>query len=176
MVVDIVILALLKLGPKHGYNIKKHIEHILQRQTRMNTNLLYPALHRLEKSKAIEKKAEMQEGKPTKNIYRITSIGKDLLKESIEEFGEADASKEDEFLARLAFFSLIDERTQNQILSQRKTALKLKLKHRESMRTEYSGYIKSPWLQRIIDFRERQLIEEIKWIEELEKLSAKSWK
>ena len=173
MVIDIVILALLKRGPSHGYYIKKDIENILQKRSRLNTNLLYPALHRLEKAEAIEKKSEAQDGKPAKHIYRITPGGKEYLHRLIEEFTDTDAAKEDEFLTRLAFFDLIDGTTRTKILRKRKSALETKLKFKTDVGSDYTAYLESPWVKAIMEFRDRQIYQELEWIEKLLIMTSK---
>ena len=171
MVADIMILALLRLGPKHGYDIKKRIERILQQKGRMNTNLLYPALHRLEEMQAIERDVHEQDGRPTKFVYRITPIGERHLRELIEQFGEAEAAKEDEFLVRLACFDLVDERSRLRILDQRRLALTQRLTRGKTIRAVWAEDIDSPWIERIVSFGERRLREELGWLEEIEKLA-----
>jgi outer membrane protein len=42
------------LKSKHGYEIKKNVSQILERETKLNNNLLYPALLCLEKAGAVE--------------------------------------------------------------------------------------------------------------------------
>ena len=107
-VTEILILALLKAHPQHGYEIRKHTALIL-RQPKLNTNLLYPALHRLELSKAIEKKVLEQKGRPAKHVYSITPLGAERFAQLLRQFGEVDAEDEDEFLVRVAFFQFLDE-------------------------------------------------------------------
>lgn len=171
MITEIVILALLKLGPKHGYEIKKHIESVLRRKTGMNTNLLYPCLHKLEAQKAVAKQVREQKGRPTKHLYRITRKGEGLFQQLIEHFGEAEAAKDDEFLVRLAFFDFLDYNARLRILEARKRELALGLQHRQSIHSEYANVYDSPWVRQIAGFGEKQLAQEIVWLEELEKLA-----
>ncbi len=174
MVAEIMILALLRSGPKHGYDIKKRIERILQRKGRMNTNLLYPALHRLEEMGAIERQVREQDGRPTKHVYRVTPVGEGHLRELIEQFGETEAAKEDEFLVRLACFDLVEERIRFRILDQRKVALAQRLSRGNSIRALLAEEFDSPWIERIVSFGEHRFREELAWIQELEKLAAGS--
>ena len=168
MVTEIVILALLKLGPTHGYEIKKHIESILRRRTRMNTNLLYPALHRLEKQAAIRRQVREQRGRPAKHLYSLTPRGEALFQELIEHFDDVEATKEDEFLARVAFFDFLDEASRLRVLDARRRELRRREEHHGSLHTAYRGFYDSPWVQRIADFSEKQAREEMAWLQELE--------
>ena len=169
MVTEIVILALLRLGPKHGYEISNDIKAIFRRRTPLNTNLLYPALHRLEAQKAVEKEVREQQGKPTKHLYRITPAGIALFQELIGQFGEVEAAKDDEFLVRLAFFDFIDEPTRLRILDMRKRDLTQGLKQHEKLRSAYAHLYASSWVRQISDFSEKHIAAEIEWVEALEK-------
>ena len=46
MYVDILLLAELTTGPKHGYEIKKNVQNRLGENFELNHNTLYPALRR----------------------------------------------------------------------------------------------------------------------------------
>lgn len=169
MVTDIVILALLGLGPKHGYEIKKDFETILRRKSNMNTNLLYPALHRLEKQGAVEMHVREQKGRPARHLYRITPKGGELFHELIGSFGPADAAKEDEFLVRLAFFDFLDDAARLRILDARVREQSARLERRRTIHTKYAGLYESAWVRRVTEFGLKQLEEELAWLEGLRK-------
>ncbi|BAR84187.1 GNAT family acetyltransferase [Bacillus thuringiensis serovar tolworthi] len=63
MYVDILLLAELTTGPKHGYEIKKNVQNRLGENFELNHNMLYPALRRFENMGAITKKIQKQEKK-----------------------------------------------------------------------------------------------------------------
>ncbi len=170
-VTEILILALLKAHPQHGYEIRKHTALIL-RQPKLITNLLYPALHRLELSKAIEKKVLEQKGRPAKHVYSITPLGAERFAQLLRQFGEVDAEDEDEFLVRVAFFQFLDESSRIQTLALRKAERQNALTHWKTLPADYAGKFVSPWIEEIGRFRERQLEQEIEWIEELESIAA----
>jgi DNA-binding PadR family transcriptional regulator len=170
-VTEIVILALLKARPQHGYEIRKHTASIL-RQPELNTNLLYPALHRLERSRAIEKRVLEQKGRPTKHVYRITTVGAARFAQLLQQFGEVDAEDEDEFLVRVAFFQFLDRSSRMQVLALRKLERQNALAHWRTLPADYAGEFVSPWIEEIGRFRERQLEQEIEWIEELEAIAS----
>ena len=172
---DIVILALLLLGPRHGYEIKKDIGRIMQARSRLNNNLLYPALHRLEKMGAVEGRIEEQEGKPARHVYWITAMGREVFQDLIGQFSETDAAKDEEFLARLAFFDMVDSPTRQRILAERKRQLARQLDNRKSLGAEYApgfgALMDSVWVDRLLGFEQQRLADEIAWIEELETLA-----
>lgn len=171
MITEIIILALLKKGPKHGYEIKKSIESIMQRRTRLNNNLLYPALHALESMGAIEGGVEEKDGKPIRRTYRITAAGELVFQEQVRKFDDADAAKDDEFQVRLAFFDLLDPRTRMLILDKRRLELERQLEHRKSIGADFGRTYDSPWVKQIFKFGESRLEDELRWIGELEGLA-----
>ena len=50
---EILILAMLRAGPRHGYEIKKDIERALGRTVSLNNKTLYLALKRFEEIGAV---------------------------------------------------------------------------------------------------------------------------
>src|SRR5215469_1789725 len=78
-------LRVLADGPRHGYEIKKHVERILGGRS-INNNVLYPALRRFEEQGAIERvAAEADPGRPPRNVYRLTDAGHDQLQAMIRD-------------------------------------------------------------------------------------------
>jgi DNA-binding PadR family transcriptional regulator len=167
MVIDIIILALLSKSPRHGYEIKKDLSLIFYGRKKLNNNLLYPALLRLEKEGSIKKEIVRQTGKPDKNVYTITPTGKNMFSKQINIFDKEEASRNDEFLVRLAFFDMIDPSIQKKVLDMRLDELKLKSVKLKTMTDGFKGEFDSHWVSSILSFHERNLSEEIGWVESL---------
>ncbi len=169
MTTDIIILALLNQGPRYGYDIKKHVSQIMGRQTSMNNNLLYPALHRLKEMGAVRCEIQAQEGRPNKHVYSIAPVGAEILRDLVGQFDEPEAAKDDEFQVRLAFFDLLDDPEKLRILGLRRKILDQRLEHRRTLQGTYAGDYESPWLERLMAFEQNRLVEEIAWVQELER-------
>ncbi len=174
MLTDIVVLALLKMGPKHGYDIRKKIDLVFTRDRKMNTNLLYPALHRLEKSGAVEREVRKQEGKPARHTYRITAKGLSLFRKLIVDFGDAEAVKDEEFIARVAFFDFLNGDERRVILKRRRAALQDRLAHGQTKREIVAEVFKSFWVERTLQWSELRIFNELSWIDELERDARRS--
>jgi len=172
--VDMIVLALLSEGPRHGYEIRKDIGRILFSKTRLNNNLLYPALHRLEEMGAITMTVQEQPGKPSRHVYRITSVGKEILREMVNAFGEEDAGARDTFLAHLAFFDRIEPADQLRILGLRRDSLEEALDHRKALASEYLDEYDSRWAREIIEFEIQSLKREITWVDGLKKAATQT--
>jgi len=76
MIQDLVLLGLLRKGPKHGYEIKKSIEQVLSTFTNVDSKSIYYPLRRLEKKGLVTKKPGRKGKRPAKFIYKITGEGK----------------------------------------------------------------------------------------------------
>ena len=76
---DLLILQTLQWGPQHGYGIgqmnKANSGEVLQ----VDTGSLYPALHRLERQKAISSEWKISENNQQVKVYRLTANGKKQL-------------------------------------------------------------------------------------------------
>jgi transcriptional regulator len=76
---DLLILQTLQWGPQHGYGISQLIRTNSGEVLQVDTGSLYPALHRLERQKAISSGWKISENKQQVKVYRLTANGKKLL-------------------------------------------------------------------------------------------------
>ena len=76
---DLLILQTLQWGPQHGYGISQLIRTNSGEVLQVDTGSLYPALHRLERQKAISSEWKISENKQQVKVYRLTANGKKLL-------------------------------------------------------------------------------------------------
>ena len=73
---DLLFLGLLMNGPKHGYEIKRHIEQELTPYISLQLKSIYYPLTRMEHEGLISKEVGREGKWPEKFIYRITLKGK----------------------------------------------------------------------------------------------------
>src|SRR5436190_19287837 len=78
---DLLILKVLSLEPKHGWAIAKRIQQISKEQLQVQQGSLYPALHRLEQQGWI--KAEWRTGETGREakFYSLTRTGRKHMEE-----------------------------------------------------------------------------------------------
>jgi len=129
--VEIVILRRLFGGPAHGYELRKRVEETTGFV--LHNNSLYPALKRFEEAGAVTKTAERQEGRPSRLVYTLTEVGRDLLHDMIADLPPEAAADDGEFMARLGQFSLIDPAEQAAVLAARAGAVQVRLAHVRKM-------------------------------------------
>ena len=76
---DLLILQTLQWGPRHGYGISQAIRTGSSDVLRADTGSLYPALHRLERTKWIVAEWKKSENQQRVKVYRLTAAGKKQL-------------------------------------------------------------------------------------------------
>lgn len=96
------ILGVLSLRPCSGYDIKKFCDHSIAHFWSENYGHIYPVLKQLEAEGAICKETEFTEGKPARNVYRLTDKGRNELKEWLLQSVEPEPHRM-EFLLQLFF-------------------------------------------------------------------------
>jgi transcriptional regulator len=76
---DLLILKVLSLGPKHGWAIAKRIQQISKEQLQVQQGSLYPALYRVEQQGWIKAAwRETETGRQAK-FYALTAAGRKQL-------------------------------------------------------------------------------------------------
>src|SRR5215475_8495265 len=88
---EILILAMLRQGARHGYEIKKDVERALGGMVALNNKTLYLALKRFEAMGAVIREIVPQEGKPNRHLYHLTERGVELLLVYLRDFGPEQA-------------------------------------------------------------------------------------
>lgn len=75
----LLILALLEIEPRHGYELSKLIEAKSGGVVRVHAASLYPLLYRLEKRRWIEGRWVERAGQRRRRYYRLTAEGRRQL-------------------------------------------------------------------------------------------------
>ena len=73
--VEFAALGFLVEASMHGYELRERLSAGLGSLWRIASSQLYNVLHRLEKKGGIECHVELQSGRPSRNVVRITAIG-----------------------------------------------------------------------------------------------------
>jgi DNA-binding PadR family transcriptional regulator len=120
---DLIILATLLDGPKHGYQLKREAGFILG-QGAMHNNLVYPLLRRFSAEGWVTKKSVPGERGQTRLQYAITALGRRELVARLSEFGKEDASSFGGFITRVGMFEVLEAPVRGRILNQRESYLR----------------------------------------------------
>src|SRR5260370_11005711 len=130
---EIVILAMLHQGPRHGYEIKKDIERALGGMVPLNHNALYLTLKRFEEIGAVTRQVIPQEGKPNRHLYQLTEGGIELLHVHLRDFEPEQAGADAEFFTRVSFFDLLEAHEREAILTKRLVYLEACLQYLQKL-------------------------------------------
>jgi PadR family transcriptional regulator PadR len=72
---ELLVLAALKDGPGHGYEIGQTLRERSGGAFDVQEGSLYPALHRMERAKLLSSKWERGDGGPRRRVYQLTARG-----------------------------------------------------------------------------------------------------
>ncbi|MEK5255627.1 PadR family transcriptional regulator [Paenibacillus sp. FSL F4-0125] len=133
MDIEVLILAQLMKGSKHGYEIKKNIIFVMGNDKIVNNNSLYPKLKLFEKRGWVIKKTEMQENRPKRYVYSITAEGEERFHICLNEFTLETICIDNEWSIRLAYYELLDQEARRRLLDYRETYMKEKLEHLQQL-------------------------------------------
>ncbi len=76
---DLLILKIISLEPKHGWAIAKRIEQVSEEVLQIQQGSLYPALHRLEQQGWIKASWDLTETGRKAKFYSLTRAGRAQL-------------------------------------------------------------------------------------------------
>src|SRR5229473_6827143 len=130
---EILILAMLRQGPRHGYEIKKDIDRALGGMVPLNNKTLYLTLKHFEELGAVTRQVIPQEGKPNRHLYQLTERGIELLQASLRDFPASQAGSDAEFFTRVSFFNLLEVQEREVILTKRLAYLEACLEYLQNL-------------------------------------------
>ena len=99
-------LGILTMRDATGYEIKKVFEDDLSHFCEASFGSIYPALNRMTEDGWIACKAEVQDGRPDKKVYSITSAGRMAFMDALQKKPRKDRIRS-EFLAMMMFSDLM---------------------------------------------------------------------
>ena len=85
---EALILAALRDGPRHGYQLALEIERRGRGRFRFNHGTLYPILHKLEKEGIIVGEWSSEDGGRKRKQYALTGRGRDYVEELLNSWSE----------------------------------------------------------------------------------------
>jgi DNA-binding PadR family transcriptional regulator len=165
---DLLLLATLLEGPKHGYALKKQAA-FFSSGAEMHNNLVYPLLRRfVAEGWVSQKKAPGKRGQ-TRVVYALMAAGRAELVRRLRDFGEADARSAEAFHLRVGLFGVLGKAAHEEILEKRESYLAERDQRlaaiEKNMELERYG-------AEVVRFRRREIQAERRWIELLRKLSG----
>jgi DNA-binding PadR family transcriptional regulator len=162
---DLILLANLLAGPKHGYALKKQVG-LVSGQSEMHNNLVYPLLRRFVKSGWVSQRKGPGERGQTREIYALTKKGRQELVRRLSHFTSKEVTLENAFHLRVGLFMVLDTEARSRILAARDEWLAA----REQRLRRISGALDTgPWGGEVVHFLRDQIRSERKWISRLKR-------
>lgn len=84
---ELLVLAQLESGPRHGYEIGQQIERRSGGAVSFNVASLYPVLYRLERRRLVAGRWVEKAGQRRRRYYTLTKNGRNVLAEQRETWG-----------------------------------------------------------------------------------------
>ena len=165
---DLLILALLLEGPKHGYALKKGAAQIFGTHD-MHNNLVYPLLRRFVSQKWVTVKSAKGDRGQTRQVYSLTAHGREALISRLRDFSLTDAESLEQFSVRVGLFDILPPHDRLAILDRRQSYL-------EQRATRLSAFEQrndmGTFPNQVVAFLGASAQSELAWIERLRKLAA----
>lgn len=160
---DLLLLAALLPGPRHGYALKKQVG-LLTGQHAMHNNLVYPLLRRFVEHAWVSKRRAAGERGQTREVYALTGKGRQELLRRLADDAENEAASDNGFRLRVGLFSILDQETRQRILTSRDQFLA----SREERLAQISATLDpGPWGGEVVRFFREQVRAERSWIASL---------
>jgi len=166
---DLILLAMLAGGPKHGYRLKREAAAVFG-QGELHNNLVYPLLRRFTAEGWVTKKTMPGSRGQTRQQYAITPLGRRTLLERLREFSEQDARSEDAFRTRVGLFEMLPPEDVARILSVREDFLRSR---NERLTVLQKAMDLGVYGAEVVVFQRRQIETELAWIRRLHQLNSK---
>jgi DNA-binding PadR family transcriptional regulator len=162
---DLVLLAALLSGPQHGYALKKQVGLISGKRD-MHNNLVYPLLRRFVENGWVSKREAAGQRGQTRELYALTTKGKQELLRHLGDYTEKEAPSDSEFHLRVGLFAVLDAATRARILAERDRWLAA----REQNLARISAAVDTgPWGGEVVNFLGERTQAERAWIARLER-------
>ncbi|HKW26653.1 MAG TPA: PadR family transcriptional regulator [Terriglobales bacterium] len=165
--IDLIILANLVDGPKHGYALKKQAGMVFA-QSELHNNLVYPLLRRFTGQGWVTKKSAPGERGQTRLQYALTAAGRRALLERLNTFGEKEAQSSEEFLLRVGLFELLEPAARERILNARQQVLTRREEHFARLQQVELGTYGSE----VVGFLRQRVKDELNWLCRLHRPAA----
>lgn len=166
---DLIILATLLPGPRHGYHIKRQAGMILGQEL-LHNNLVYPLLRRFVANKWVTRKTAPGERGQTRNLYAMTALGKKELITRLSQFGEQEAGAKHAFRLRVGMFHLLKPKVRMQILDTREQFLRRRI---ERVKGIVANFAMDRFAAEVTSRSSTEAKGELEWIQHLRKISSK---
>ena len=154
------LLGALMSGPRHGYEIMQFLDTALGSTWHVGTSQLYALLKRLERDNLLRSGVEIQDTRPSKRIFSLTSGGKKVFMDWLKSPTEHVRDLRIEFLAKLFFFDMLSLKGGNELIKAQVQVLK-QMKERIQQKQEKE---KDPFNKLVLGFKMVTVESWLQWL------------
>jgi DNA-binding PadR family transcriptional regulator len=166
---DLLLLATLLDGPKHGYALKARAGLITGRPD-LHNNLVYPLLRRFVANGWVTQRQSPGERGQTRQVYSLTLRGRAAIVERLRRFTEKESQSASAFHLRVGLFEILDPADRAQILAARTAHLESRLQKFLHLQAHTNL---GPYGGEVVRYLCEQLRAEFTWIKRLERRSRR---
>ncbi len=163
---DLIILAMLLPGRKHGYQLKHEAGIILGHDV-LHNNLVYPLLRRFMNNKWVSRKTVAGQRGQTRHQYSLTALGRKELLTRLASFTEQDARSEDGFRLRVGMFWCLKPEVRERILEAREKSLRART---AGLKNIEASFPLDRYAGEVTSHMRAEAESELEWIAHLRKL------
>ncbi len=167
---DLILLAALLDGPKHGWVLKK-LGGLVTGHGDMHNNLVYPLMKKFVAQGWVRRRAEAGRRGQIRAVYSLTLPGNRELFRRLNQFAEKEAASATEFRLRVGLFQLLSAEARKRILDERGRWLAAREERFVALQQQLTAIKAGAWGPEVVDFLIAEVRAERKWIAALEKKS-----
>ena len=123
---DLIVLAMLLPGPRHGYQLKREAGIVLGQEA-LHNNLVYPLLRRFVTHRWVKRRTAPGERGQTKHLYSLTALGREQLISQLSMYSDQDARSAEGFRVRVSLFWLLKPDARHRVMDGREKFLRSRL-------------------------------------------------
>lgn len=108
MSLKLAFLAFLRMGPKHGYELKADFEELFGGLWEVNAGQIYTTLSRMQRDGLVTNERVTQDDRPDKKVYVLTAAGEGEIEQWFKDLVHSGDTPRDELLIKVFVFYRLD--------------------------------------------------------------------
>jgi DNA-binding PadR family transcriptional regulator len=168
---DLILLAALLDGPKHGWVLKK-VGSWVTGHAEMHSNLVYPTMKKFVNNDWVKQRSAAGKRGQTRRVYSLTARGRQELFRKLGEFQAKQAASASEFRLRVGLFGILNNDARARILGERGQWLMTREKHFVSLQKTLEETHPTVWGLEVVSFLLSEVRAERHWIARLDRAAT----
>jgi len=157
-----VLLGLLMLGPRHGYQLYQEFGRELGRVWQIGLSQLYAQLKQLEEAGLVEVQVEPQPNRPARKVYHLTAEGREVFLDWVGQPTPYLRHMRVDLLARLYFFRYLSLPGLAELVAQQEAVCQAQIERFDRLAAETDDDFR----RLVLEFRRGQLEAATRWLDQ----------